>query len=88
MHDPLQDTTKSLSKKEDNKEELKEFKFQKYSRVFGPNSTINDVFIGSDFSDYAESLFLGHKHVCVFYGQTGSGKTYNLMGENNFDLEK
>ena len=63
-------------------------KYEKYSRVFGAKASLHDVYVGSNFSDLPESLFKGQKHVCVFYGQTGSGKTYNLLGENNYDLEK
>ena len=56
--------------------------------MFGPKTSLNDIFIKSNFSDFAESLYRGQKIVCMFYGQTGSGKSYNLFGENNYDLEK
>jgi len=93
VHDPLQDTTNSLRHKAENNEETKgesvsELKFEKYTRVFGPKTSLNDIYIKSNVSDYASQLFKGRKLAWVFYGQSGSGKSYNLMGENNFDYEK
>jgi hypothetical protein len=89
IYDPLQGVVNRKDEaKSDEEEKRKEFKYEKYSRIFGPRSSLHDVYIGSDFSDYVDGLFKGKKHLAMFYGQTGSGKSYYLMGENNYDLER
>lgn len=93
VYDPVFEASKLIAKKHEahRGEETKEEKgqtFEKFTKIFGPSASIHDVYIGSNISDYVRDLFEGKSRVCLFYGQTGSGKTYNLMGENNFDLEK
>lgn len=68
VHDPLQDTTKSLKKSGKNAageapSDDKSCTYEKYSRIFGPTASIHDVYIGSHCSDYVEDLYKGRKSI-------------------------
>ena len=93
VYDPVFEASKLIAKKMDGNraEETKDEKghsFEKFTKILGPSSSIHEIYIASSISDYVKELFEGRNHLCLFYGQTSSGKTFNLMGENNFDLEK
>ncbi|XP_068658410.1 kinesin-like protein KIN-14L [Aristolochia californica] len=54
------------------------YKVFQLNRVFGPNSTQEEVF--KDTQPLIRSVMDGH-NVCIFaYGQTGSGKTHTMSG--------
>lgn len=50
-----------------------------FDRVFGPESTQEDVFRG--LAPALETVLEGFNACVLAYGQTGSGKTHTLIGE-------
>ncbi|KAH3676042.1 hypothetical protein WICMUC_002338 [Wickerhamomyces mucosus] len=51
-----------------------------YDRVFGPESTQNDVFQYSVL-ETVDDFLNGYNGTVLAYGQTGSGKTFTMMGD-------
>jgi hypothetical protein len=89
VYDPLEEPGKSKEEAKKNEDEkIKDYKYEKYTRIFDPKSSLHDIYVGSDIGEYSDALFKGQKNIAMFYGQTGSGKSYYLMGENNYDLER
>lgn len=61
------------------KKQNKELQFI-FDRVFGDNSTNEDVFINST-KDMMESLLDGYNCSVFAYGATGAGKTHTMLGK-------
>ncbi|KAG9458020.1 hypothetical protein H6P81_002528 [Aristolochia fimbriata] len=60
------------------KESKEAYKMFQFNRIFGPNSTQEEVF--NDIQPLIRSVMHGY-NVCIFsYGQTGSGKTHTMSG--------